>query len=182
MRGEQVVLLGDLKGTKSYLLDPLPDRRKELENRLATLHRTFARRVLEYIDRSRSMHGYCFSDSVLVRWDNDIEASQFAPSFALELWGDVHRAGLPFRIFIDRAPGIPIEDDVGQAIYGVVGRYHHVVPVSMAVWSVFVAEESHFPDGVFIGKALAIELSNIDFGGKEYDAGPFSFFQLQEGA
>ncbi|MCK4303417.1 MAG: hypothetical protein KAY24_04200 [Candidatus Eisenbacteria sp.] len=181
MKPEHVVLLGDLKGTKAGLVDQTSDAGQKLAERMAVLHGAFARLVLEYIDRSRTMYAYCFSDSVLVRWDDATEAERFAPSIASKLWGELQQAGLPFRVFIDSGTGVSVADDVGHAIQGAVGRYHHVVPVSMAVWSVFVAEESHFPDGVFIGKNFATRLSDSVLGSTAYKAGPFTFFKMQEG-
>jgi len=179
VKREHVVLLGDLKGTKSHLADSSPDAATVLSSRLATIHSAFARRVLEIIDRSRTLHAYCFSDSVLVRWDDAADAIRYAPSLAAKLWNDVHQAGLPFRVFMDHAQEIDVIDDVGQAIQSSVGRYHHVVPASLALWSVFVAEESHFPDGVFVGESLGRQLSGVKMDTRQYEAGPFKFFQMQ---
>jgi hypothetical protein len=175
MSDEHIVLLGDLKGTKSYL--SRPSHVNILAERLAKLHTIFARQVLSYLDRSRSLHAYCFSDSVLVRWDDAEDGVRTAPGFASTLWAEVASAGLEFRVFLEYGSGVPVMDDVGRAIHEAIGRYEHIIPVSMAVWSVFVAEESHFPEGVFIGDSIASRLarSGLAMGSAVYQAGPFGF-------
>jgi hypothetical protein len=183
MTQAQTLLLGDVKGTQSLLRDSSPEAMAVLESRLSGLHQAFARVVLLNLDRSRTMHGYCFSDSVFVRWDDADDGVRTAPGFALSLWREVERSGLHFRAFIDRSLVVPVKDDVGRAIEGSVGRYHHVVPVSMATWSVFLAEGSHFPRGVFVGSTIAEDVRRCGtaVGVRGFEAGPFRFYQIIDG-
>jgi hypothetical protein len=57
-------------------------------------------------------------------------------------------------------------------------RFVMTLPVSVAAWSVAMAEESHFPDGLFVSKPLAAQLSNARFGQDVHAARSFEFLQL----
>ncbi len=176
-----VVLLGDLKGTKSLLSCPSYDKLHELERRIELMQSCFAKSVLIYLERSRSMVAATFSDSLFVRWDDHIEGRRIAPEFAMHLWNLLTSAGLPMRIFIDEGGTIPERDDLGNAIGRTIGRFNHITAVSTAVWSVFVAEESHFPESIFIGKELKefIPSNKFKISSTPFDAGPFQFFEIK---
>jgi hypothetical protein len=173
-----ILLLGDLKGTKAHLEKYLANRDESLTCQIAALRNLFGQVVLRHLELSRSFHATVFSDSVLVEWSDVREGSRFCVPFAVELFKTVSCHSLPFRLFVDKGIAIPMTDDIAKALATTTERFSRIMPVSTATWSVFLAEASHFPEGVFLGISLLSSLHDVHTEKKEFEAGPFSFFKL----
>lgn len=178
-----VVLLGDMKGTKAHLQDYLSGRSQEIETRISELRRAFSQTVLSHMDASRSMRASVFSDSVLVQWHDPIEGARVVLPMALDLYRRVESVGIPFRLFADSGYAVPSTDTMGEAMVTGTGRYQVVMPVSLAVWAVFLAEASHFPNGIFLGADLINSMRSRPpvSDGDVIRAGPFEFRQCKSG-
>jgi hypothetical protein len=57
-------------------------------------------------------------------------------------------------------------------------RFMKVLPTGIAIWSVAVAEASHFPDGMYIGCSIADALGPAAHGTQVFHAGTFEYFKL----
>jgi len=147
-KNREIVLLGDLKGTKHFLENCF---REDLEFRLFTVHEALFACVRKYGNMSSSLEAFTFSDSILVRWKDYIEGTKKCVPFSEDLWSRISQ--LPYRIFIDAGDvlndNVPISQQIIRS-----KRFINVIPVSYAFWSVCVAEAEHFPEGIFIGKEL----------------------------
>lgn len=177
---KHIVLLGDLKGTKSYLKRYIGKESDEIVNYIESLQSCFSRVALEFLTRSRSMTAYTFSDSVFVRWDDFIEGKRIAPEFAIRFWQLIQATNLKVRIYIDEGFVVPERNDLGPAIEVATGRFHQIFPISTAVWSVFLAENSHFSDGIFVGNKLVYTTALMKYKFEEtiFEAGPFTFRKI----
>jgi hypothetical protein len=180
MTNDHVVLLGDLKGTRSMLGDYIAGYDQELTAKISAFRRIFTRILLGYLDRSRSMDACAFSDSVLVQWSDAIEGARLVVPLARDLGLAYQSADLPARLFADLGMYAPSPDDMGDAMTAATGRYSALFPVSTAVWSVFLAEANHFPNGVFVGQGLASRITSptVQSPSEVLVAGPFKFLQL----
>ena len=174
------MLLGDLKGTTSYFGYDSDVWNSTLVDKIESLHSCFCRTFLEFLPISRSMVGYTFSDSVLVRWNDYTEGKRVAIAFATRFWEQIEETDLQMRVYVDEGIPVPERSSLGPAIESATGRLHQVFPVSTAVWSVFLAENSHFPNGIFIGSKLATEIKSFSYNtvDNSFKAGPFEFFRL----
>lgn len=174
-----VMLLGDIKGTRSYLKAYIEGDRKALIDRLGLFYGIFARVILRYLPRSRSLHAYTFSDSCAGRWDDAEEGRRYCMPLATDLWRELSAAGLDTRIYVEEGESVPASIGIGESVGAVTGRMHHIFPVSQAGWAVFVAEESHFPSGVFFGEQIAVQFRKQGLLASEpLDAGDFRFFGM----
>ena len=175
-----VVLLGDVKGTKAYLTEYIEGRSADIIGRISDIQDCFAQTVLEFMSRSRSMRAATFSDSLFAVWDDYAEAKRTALPLAVRLWERIAATGLPTRVYLNE--GVPVEERsaVAQAVGTTVGRYVRVTPVSSAVWSVFAADESHFPLGVYVGEQLRTWRVPDGYMRSEevHMAGQFSFYAV----
>lgn len=177
---KHVALLGDVKGTKYYLEELFAGKSTKIIDRIACIQDCFAQVVLEFMSRSRSFKATTFSDSIFVVWDDYLEARRMVPIFALRLWEKISKTGLPIRVYINEGYCIPEVSAVGPSISAASDRFLQVTPVSTAVQSVFVAEESHFPEGMYVGEQMR-QWPTIDrmlIGTEVYNAGEFSFLRL----
>jgi len=145
---KEIILFGDLKGTKYFLENNM---RSELEARLLIIHEALFECVEEYSNRSANFEAFTFSDSILVRWKDSLEGVRKCIPFSKKLWNKI--SDLPYRLFIETGDSINETTPIFQQIIRN-ERYITITPVSYAFWSVCIAEASHFPEGVFLGKKL----------------------------
>jgi hypothetical protein len=175
---ETIVLLGDLKGTEDALVRYIESKDDALVDRISALRKAFAQIVLFYLSRSRSFTAAVFSDSVFVEWSDIREGRRYCLEFARELYDKVTECHLPFRVFLDKGLAVPPNDDLAAAVEQASGRLKRLMPVSTAAWSVFVAEASHLPEGIFVGYNLSKEFSELKLHEDTHDAGPFRFSKM----
>jgi hypothetical protein len=176
-----VVLLADLKGTKNLLERRLEDGDLAIETIISSFRSCFSRTTQAYFQRSRSFTAYVFSDSLLAEWDDPIEGRRVAPRFAKDLLFETTKCNLPVRIFIEEGALVESPDDLGKAMAITSGRYYQLMPVSVAVMSVFLAEANHFPNGLFFGVTFSKNIgSEFVLHDNVLSAGPFNFSQLKD--
>jgi len=168
---KNVVLFGDLKGTKDFLDRGMID---ELEARLCVVCDALYVCVEKYSNKSSTLEAFTFSDSILVRWKDYFEGIRICVPFASDLWSKIK--SLPYRIFVESGYAIKDYIPVFQQIFHN-KRLINITPVSYAFWSVCVAESAHFPNGVFLGKELW-ESTKENLSDKVFDASGFTYKQI----
>lgn len=168
-----IALLGDLKGVK-YLIDS--NQIGVLRNRISLINEIFAKKFLEEKKRSRSLQCTTFSDSILGIWESDIEGEEYALRFAQNIWQEINKNEFPYRIFIDGGDFFNDSDSLSNILAKEDNRFHKIFPVAISIWSVFLAESSKFPEGVFIGTKIYNNQKRID--NVIYKAGEFEYFRI----
>lgn len=176
---ESVVFLGDIKGTKAALETYKAGGKELLEQRIEHLHDVFGRSFMRFRDKSRSMRGITFSDSVIAYWTDVAEALRFAIPFTSLFWRTLDHDIVRLRGFLDYGPHIEETSTIASALGADGGRFIRVIPTGIAVWSVAVAESSHFPDGLYASDSLAASLPAESCEAERFAAGPFIYRPLR---
>lgn len=150
----QIMLLGDMMGTKSSLLS---GEYEVLRERYTIATQSFADCYRMYHRRSRSLFCLSFSDSLIAVWDDFNEGRRFCHVLARDLYHLLSQAGVPARIFVDKGDIVASIDNRFELYSALESRFIHFSPISFGAWSVFGGEEAHFAPGVYVGA----ELSNL---------------------
>jgi len=175
---EQLLFYGDIKGTKDALSTLAEGGIQTLQRRIQNLHDSFGEAFFKVRDRSRSLTALTFSDSVIAYWTDVNEGRRFAIDFMLHLWSRLDRSLLQFRGFLDVGEVVPETSAITHALALRHGRFMKAIPVSVAAWSVAMAEASHFPDGLFVSVRLTQGLPDVQFTSEVYSAGRFEYRQM----
>lgn len=177
MMAEHLIFLGDIKGTKSALENDTG--RAILVRRLEKLHDNFAATFSEFSSRSRSLTAVTISDSVFACWSDVREGLRFAVPFMKSLWRRLDQeGGVRFRGFLDIGEFIPETSILGFGLELVSDRFVRVLPPSVALWSVAVAEAAHLPDGMFISQRLIARLPDVRLFSTAYHVTPFEYRKM----
>ncbi len=152
----QIMLLGDMMGTKSLLLSGASG---PLEEKYTAVTKCFANCYRMYHLRSRSMFCLTFSDSVIVVWDDFNEGRRFCHLFARALYQQFSIAHIDARVFVDQGDVVSSVDNRFGLYAGIESRFLSFSPISFGAWSVFGGEEAHFLPGVYVGEDLSRHLS-----------------------
>lgn len=155
----QIMLLGDMMGTKSLLLSGASDT---LQAKYSAVTQCFANCYRLYYKRSRSMFCLTFSDSVIVVWDDFNEGRRFCGLFARTLYQQFCADHIVARIFIDQGDVVSSVDNRFGLYTALESRFLSFSPISFGAWSVFGAEEAHFLPGVYVGDVLSQHVSVPD--------------------
>lgn len=124
------------------------------------------------------MRGVIFSDSVLCVWDDPVEGMRFALDFMIELSRRVDRSIISFRGFLDQGV-VPSEYSILAYAYSSSHqRLVRVVPPSVALWSVSLAEASHFPAGQYVAESLVPSFNPSILKEEPYIADQFKYRML----
>jgi hypothetical protein len=174
---DSLVFLGDIKGTTSSLETLRAGGGLALEKRIAALQDAFAGAFLRYADRSQSLLGATFSDSVVAYWADPVEGLRVAGDLMLDVWGSLDHLAVRFRGFLGRGPAVAEVSALQHALHRH-PRFRPVLPCGVAIWSVAVAEAAHFPDGLFVAEDVAEEMSGFVYGPGTMTADLFRFRQL----
>lgn len=175
---DHLLFLGDIKGTKGSLEILDSAGRETLTRRIEHFQTAFCRSFLEYSDRSRSLHAATFSDSVIAYWLDLVEGQRLAAGFVTSLWNAVDSSLVRFRGFLDAGQFVSETSALSQAVSTACNRFVRVLPTSVAVWSVTVAESSHFPDGVYVRREIAASLHAAKYRQEVFRAGPFEYLKM----
>jgi hypothetical protein len=170
--------MGDIKGTKSALETFDSGGRILLERRIEHLQDIFGQCFLRYVERSRSLSGLTFSDSVFAYWSDPLEGRRFAPVFMCDLWESLDKSLVHFRGFLDSGPAIKETSAIQHALHDH-PRFHCLLPTGIAMWSVAVAEASHFPDGLYVSCNLTERMPEYTYGSRVLGVEPFRFVTLK---
>lgn len=175
---ERLVFFGDVKGTKSALEGFEQSGAKVLSKRIEHLQSSFSTCFAKYSDQSRSLSAVTFSDSVLAHWSDVVEGCRFATFFVRDLWELLDKNIVHFRGFLDYGPEIDETSVLGYVFDSVHERFVRILPTGIAMWSVTVAEASHFPDGIFVSTRLIDRLPYQQYSENVFQAGPFTYNQM----
>lgn len=169
-----IAMLGDLKGVKNLISS---NNIFELQHRITTINELFAKEFLRERNRSRTLSCLTFSDSILAIWDSDVEGKLYAPEFAKSVWSEIKKMKFPYRIFIDGGVKFLDNDNISNILSNEDERFKKIFPVAISIWSIFLAENSKFPEGVFIGEKI-VDISKLT-NNSIYEAGNFRYFQIE---
>lgn len=176
----QIMLLGDMMGTKSHLLagdiDTLHKKYTAVTNCFANCYRLYHR-------RSRSMFCLTFSDSVIAVWDDFNEGRRFCHLFARDLYQQLCQSQVTARVFIDKGEIVSSVDNRFELYSAIESRFISFSPISFGSWSVFGGEEAHFAPGMYVGTELCSELpvsSGLSFSDLSCIVGRFSYRRMIE--
>lgn len=175
---EHLLFLGDIKGTKSALATLEEGGREALMRRIENLQESFAGAFAQISSRSRSLCALTFSDSVIAHWSDIQEGRRFAIEFMAAVWKRLDRNVLRFRGFMEAGDFIVETSPLAYALGSSSSRFARVIPASVAVWSLAMAEASHFPDGLFVSMRLLPQFRDVSMDGAQYQAGPFEYRRL----
>jgi hypothetical protein len=179
MTRRSVVLLGDIKGTKAALDSGEGNGLTLTERRIAHLHDSFGTCFMRFAPRSRSLCGMTFSDSVIAHWSDPVEGRRFCVDFMTTLWSLLDRSLVVFRGFLDTGDAVGQTSPLTYVLNQTNDRFLRTLPVSVALWSVTVAEASHFPDGLYISALLASEFDQGLFETGFFEAPPFRYMKMR---
>jgi len=175
---DYLVFLADIKGTKAALEQFDNGGCQVLERRIEHLQDTFGRCFIALQERSRNMNGVTFSDSVIAYWTDVVEGKRFGPELMNILWHSIDHKLVSIRGFLDSGKCVRETSILSHILTFTPSRFLKVLPTGLAVWSVAIAESSHFPDGMFVEQKLASGLISRSFECTVLKAGPFEYVQM----
>jgi len=167
-------MLGDLKGVK-HLIES--NEIGILKERITIINEIFAKAYLREKNRSRTLKCITFSDSILAIWHSDVEGKKYASEFSESIWLEIQKHKFPYRIFIDGGLKYTDYDNIGEILSNEDERFKKIFPVAISIWSIFIAENSKFPEGVFIGEEM-VDNGNLR-SNPIFVAGDFRYYQIQ---
>ena len=153
--------------------------RQELIERIESLQSAFAATFMIFCDRSRSLKAVTFSDSIIAFWEDPIEGKRYAYEFMAHLSGELASSNTLFRGFLDLGVVVPETSALGHILDISHERFVRVMPAGIALWSVAVAEASHFPNGFFVGETIASWFEYAFYTENVFDAGPFKYKKIE---
>lgn len=175
----QIMLLGDLMGTKSLLMEQAS--KPKLQGKYTLLTRSFTECYSRYHKRSRSLFCLTFSDCVIAIWDDFYEGRRYAHLFARDLHISFLRSELIARIFLDKGDVVSSSDERFELYAALEARFINFSPISIGAWSVFRGESGHFAPGVYVGDGLVgdlLETEGVSFSDISCRVGQFAYRQM----
>ena len=151
---KHLVVLADVLGTKAALTNPDVDQ-SEFQEKFKRADRILIDVLSEYFPRSQSLSCLAFSDSYILNWDDIFEGRRYVSEICDKLYKSWSAAESPVRIFAALSPKPDFSEDRFSRYEQSELRLSRFTPVSLAVWSVFLAESKHFGLGVYFDLNLA---------------------------